>query len=317
MGNDTSAVDGKDPKLSLVTTADNAGGGGGNGTGGGGAAAADGMGGGGTFLATTTSPSASSAHRRIIKATKPIPKTPTLQVSQQQQNVVSRSIGGDKDDDDDNNKGSSSSSSKNSKNKKGSKKGKDSIPNEIAESPSVVREIEQEKLEMIKQERKQSSMESQKAKRESILQQRRKGGGSCTPEPLATTNDSPQNDKDNTDNITKPTATPKKAAVRANPMSRFLSVFSVEPLHPEHKRMFEKSVDDDGTIVEPTEKKRRASDADNALSSSTKDNQTDKDLNTTEDKSSLTSKILTTSAAVAVAAVVVGILVRLATARRK
>ena len=55
--------------------------------------------------------------------------------------------------------------------------------------------------------------------------------------------------------------TSKSADASANPFSRFLSVFSVEPKHPEHKRSFEGTPDDDDELKGPVEKRRRSCDA--------------------------------------------------------
>ncbi|ACI65695.1 predicted protein [Phaeodactylum tricornutum CCAP 1055/1] len=104
------------------------------------------------------------------------------------------------------------------------------IPNPIAESSSVARELEHEKLEHIKQETIRTATTRQRAKREKVMHDRRKNPT-----------------KDN------------KSSVKANPFSRFLTVFSVEPQHPEHKRGFSKCENDD--IHEPFEKRLRASDS--------------------------------------------------------
>lgn len=50
----------------------------------------------------------------------------------------------------------------------------------------------------------------------------------------------------------------KEANASGNPFSRFLSVFSVESQHPEHKRSFEASTEDDGEG--PSEKRLKPTD---------------------------------------------------------
>eukprot|EP00527_Entomoneis_sp_CCMP2396_P007196 CAMPEP_0198146130 /NCGR_PEP_ID=MMETSP1443-20131203/27593_1 /TAXON_ID=186043 /ORGANISM="Entomoneis sp., Strain CCMP2396" /LENGTH=240 /DNA_ID=CAMNT_0043809977 /DNA_START=152 /DNA_END=874 /DNA_ORIENTATION=- len=109
----------------------------------------------------------------------------------------------------------------------------------IAESPSVARELELENLEQQKQGRLEEMKNSQRAKREKRLEERRKkdgvGGGDDDGGAVA--------EKSNT--------------AQPNPFSRFLSVFSVEPKHPEHKRAYEISADDD---PEPPGKIPRADD---------------------------------------------------------
>jgi hypothetical protein len=117
-------------------------------------------------------------------------------------------------------------------------------PVAIAENnPSVERELEEEQAEASRQERIQTMEQRQRSKREKAMQQRR------------TSNNNE-----------------KKTVIQANPFSRFLSVFSVEPAHPEHKRAFE---GDEG-IEEPSEKKLRPTDSvdqdeqDEALEENTK-----------------------------------------------
>jgi len=55
----------------------------------------------------------------------------------------------------------------------------------------------------------------------------------------------------------------------ANPFSRFLSVFSVEPAFPEHKRHLEVNGEDDADLKGPVEKRRKPSDAGDIGSSNT------------------------------------------------
>ena len=76
-----------------------------------------------------------------------------------------------------------------------------------------------------------------KAKREQKLQQHR-----LTPKAAAAT-------------TTKETTTPTP-----NPMSRFLSAFSVEPKHPEHKRRATEGIADSESPKQPLEKRLRAQD---------------------------------------------------------
>ena len=78
-----------------------------------------------------------------------------------------------------------------------------------------------------RQERIQSMEKRHRAKREKMLQEKRNNPRSTAPK------------------------------VEPNPFSRFLSVFSVEPAHPEHKRVFE----GDSGIEEPEEKRLRPTDS--------------------------------------------------------
>lgn len=104
------------------------------------------------------------------------------------------------------------------------------IPHRLLDTPSVQRELELEKLALIKRERLQSAQDRQRTKREQALQERRH----CRTQPPA-----------------PPTS--------YNPMSRFLSVFSIAA-HPEHKRHY-MDEDQEG----PLGKKIRSSDSQDDL----------------------------------------------------
>ena len=106
-----------------------------------------------------------------------------------------------------------------------------SIPSPVVENnPSIARELDQEMAEKVKQERMQTAAERQRLKREKEKEERRKN------QPHRQSNAKP------------------------NPMSRFLSAFSVQPQHPEHKRSFEKPAEKE-EYPEPSEKKLRPSDS--------------------------------------------------------
>jgi hypothetical protein len=136
--------------------------------------------------------------------------------------------------------------------------GKHGVTKVIAESPAVARELEQEHTDELRKERLLDMAERLRTKREELLQQRR-------------TNPKPIDDK---------------ALLQPNPFSRFLSVFSVEPAHPEHKRVFEGGIEDN--LNEPVKKRPRPTDLDETWSSP-----------------------LTLAVAVAVAAVAVAVFLRL------
>jgi len=105
------------------------------------------------------------------------------------------------------------------------------IPASVAEnSPSIARELDQEMAKKVKQERMQTAAERQRLKREKEKEERRKN------QPHRQSN------------------------VKPNPMSRFLSAFSVQPQHPEHKRCFEKPAEKE-EYPEPLEKRLRSSDS--------------------------------------------------------
>lgn len=92
---------------------------------------------------------------------------------------------------------------------------------------AVARELDDEQYEESRQERIVTMEKRQRNKREQKMQERRNN----------------------------PSTTATKKTTEANPFSRFLSVFSVEPAHPEHKRAFE----GDAEIEEPSGKKLRPS----------------------------------------------------------
>jgi hypothetical protein len=191
-------------------------------------------------------PRSNSHSRRIIKATHPKADVVSLVVD-----VSDRSE--EKEDDAEEESGSSHRKHQ-------------VISHQVAESPSVAREIEQEKAELLKKERMQTAAERQRAKRDKEMQERRKN----------------------------PRKHPEQEA-KANPMSRFLSVFSVEPEHPEHKRAFETSPDDKEDLNEPSGKRLRPSE--------TSGDDADKESNTKFSTS-------VTALAVAIAAVVVGVMLK-------
>ena len=133
--------------------------------------------------------------RRIVKAVKPAPS----EEKKNSEDTYDSSHNNSNDDDD-------------FDDKKSTKKHRDP-PLIIAESPSVARELEFEKLEQQKQNRLQNFTDSQRMKREKRLEERRKN--------------------------------PQQKTNQPNPFSQFLSAFSVNPKHPEHKRAYEMSENDD------------------------------------------------------------------------
>lgn len=96
-------------------------------------------------------------------------------------------------------------------------------------SPSVARELEQEKAEIIKNSLKQSANERHRTKRETELKNRRQQKQQQALNVNSTESEQPQQQQVSSDS----------SWIKANPMSRFLSSFSVEQ-HPEHKRAFPK-----------------------------------------------------------------------------
>jgi hypothetical protein len=156
-------------------------------------------------------PRSNSYARRIIKATHPVADAASL--------VVDVSDGAEEKEDEVEEDSSGNSHRRNQ-----------AISHPIGESPSVAREIEQEKAEHLKKERMQTAAERQRAKRDKEVQERR------------------NNPRKHPEQETK-----------ANPMSRFLSVFSVEPAHPQHKRAFETSPEDKEDLNEPSGKRPRPS----------------------------------------------------------
>ena len=117
------------------------------------------------------------------------------------------------------------------------KRGRRSVPRDlplpIHESPSMAREQELEKMKEQKKERLETMQENQRARREKRLEDRRHRFV----------------------NPNEPTIPDGVATVKPNPFSKFLSVFSVEPKYPEHKRSYEVSENDE---PEPDIKKPRA-----------------------------------------------------------
>jgi hypothetical protein len=103
----------------------------------------------------------------------------------------------------------------------------------FADSP-VEREIQFETAELLRKERFLTATERQQTKRQEKIKEKRLVG------PTATTSDANE--------------TPK-----ANPFSRFLSVFSIS-VHPEHKRPYQMS---DSDSTEPLEKRLRPSESAN------------------------------------------------------
>ncbi|KAL7581078.1 hypothetical protein ACA910_005881 [Epithemia clementina (nom. ined.)] len=155
------------------------------------------------------------ATRRIVKAVKPLP-SPGLVVPDDD-NVVKGKKG--KADDDENGDGDH----------------KRNRPLPVHETPAVTRELELEKLKEQKQERLETMQEYQRARREKRLEERRHRNPGGNPN--------------------EGSAEEAVAAVKPNPFSKFLSVFSVESKYPEHKRSYEVSEDDE---PEPEIKKPRA-----------------------------------------------------------
>ena len=88
----------------------------------------------------------------------------------------------------------------------------------MMDQPAVAKELGQEQFAMVKKELLQSAQLRRKQQRAQHVQQLRQRNSATTP--------AHQNQKD---------ARPP-SAFAANPFSRFLSVFSVEPAHPHHKR---------------------------------------------------------------------------------
>jgi hypothetical protein len=99
----------------------------------------------------------------------------------------------------------------------------------LTDSP-IRRERVKEDADSTRMKRIESAKDHQAAKREKILQERR-----LNPKP--------------------PSDTPK-----ANPFSRFISAFSVAPKHPEHKRAWQIMPSDKEDLLQPEEKRLRASD---------------------------------------------------------
>jgi hypothetical protein len=193
-------------------------------------------------------PRSNSNARRIIKATHPKADAASL--------VVDVSDGAEEKEDELEQDSSGNSHRKHQV-----------ISHPIGESPSVAREIEQEKAEHSKKERIQTAAERQRAKRDKEMQERR------------------NNPRKHPEQETK-----------ANPMSRFLSVFSISA-HPEHKRAFETSPEDKEDLNEPSGKRLRPSETPGGDD---------------PDKKSATKFYASYSAvAVAIAAVVVGVVLRL------
>lgn len=181
-------------------------------------------------------PRSGSEPRRIIKAAKVKDGD-----NHNNNNINDHDNGNDDDDDDDNNKNvlvhKKKKSNTNSSSSSSSTTRTEHIPLPIAESPSVAREQVQETYEHFKEDRRHTMAERQKATREHKRKERRTSSSSSS----------------------APAAVP---AVSANPMSRFLSIFSVEPLYPWHKRSYEKATDD--LMDEPSEKRLRPSAAEAA-----------------------------------------------------
>mmetsp|Transcript_3347 Transcript_3347/g.6995 ORF Transcript_3347/g.6995 Transcript_3347/m.6995 type:complete len:255 (+) Transcript_3347:137-901(+) len=162
-----------------------------------------------------------SSSRRIIKAVKPDASTLTpVQLLETDNN---------NDNDIDDNVGNANK--------------KHSLPLPIAESPSVARELELEKMEQQKQGRLEEMKSSQRAKRDKRLDERRKKHGTQHQNFL-----SAGNGNDET----------TSSGVQANPFSRFLSAFSVQPAHPEHKRPYPQGSSESFDGMEPTVKKPRS-----------------------------------------------------------
>lgn len=142
-------------------------------------------------------------------------------------------------------------------------------------------EDEQEIVEGWREERMKATQNRSKALREKELAERRKNG------------------------------TSKTADASANPFSRFLSVFSVEPKHPEHKRSFEGSPDVDEDIKGPSEKRLKASEGGNdadskgSLGSGSSSNNTNKPWG-----SLVSSKLFWVSTAAAALAVGIALALR-------
>mmetsp|Transcript_20672 Transcript_20672/g.39291 ORF Transcript_20672/g.39291 Transcript_20672/m.39291 type:complete len:206 (-) Transcript_20672:173-790(-) len=123
-----------------------------------------------------------------------------------------------------------------------------------------------------------------KAKREQKLQKHR-----LTPKSAASTAE------------TKQPATP---VVTPNPMSRFLSAFSVEPKHPEHKRRATEGIADPDT-PKPSEKRLRAQDdVDVGDAAEHEDGITTRGSSLTTSSSSVTILLSTAALVVAVVATV-------------
>lgn len=171
-----------------------------------------------SFSFTGTPKSSGKKGRRIIKATQPKP----LEGGGDEKKDV------DDDDDDDNNK----HHHHNDKNFG------------VLESPSIAREIQQEESEKRKLERFGKTAERRKTLQEKKLEERRK---QMTQKQLGSS-----------DSNGSATTTNTEASPAANPMSRFLSVFSVEPKYPEHKRKVSDGGDtdnDDDDTDRPSEKR--------------------------------------------------------------
>ena len=158
--------------------------------------------------------------RRIVKAVKPTPSPGGPEISPEEKDNL-------RDEEDDN---------EDSKQRNRRSHLRDA-PIPPHESPSIAREVELEKLKEQKQERLETMQTNQRLRREKRLDDRRK-----------------RNPQDGGGGDAKNSET--SSQVQVNPFSKFLSVFSVEPKYPEHKRSYEVSEDDE---PEPSVKKARAS----------------------------------------------------------
>jgi len=185
-----------------------------------------------SLLSVSQRPRSGSEPRRIIKAAK-------LKESD------NNHINNDNDHENDNEDNVTRKKKKSSSGSSSNTSRTEHVPVPIAESPSVAREQVQETYEHFKEDRRHTVAERQKATREHKRKERR------------------------TSSTTTTTATTATAAVSANPMSRFLSIFSVEPLYPWHKRSYEKAKED--LMDEPSEKRLRSSEDDAQDEGDTKD----------------------------------------------
>lgn len=104
---------------------------------------------------------------------------------------------------------------------------------------AAARELEQEKVEIIKSDIKQSAHDRHKVKRETEINNRRLQKTAEISTPASDVSDSLQRAGESQHPSQQPNHSSKTSNLKPNPMSRFLPAFSVEQ-HPEHKRSYPK-----------------------------------------------------------------------------
>lgn len=160
-------------------------------------------------------------------------------------------------------------------------------------SPEVARELEQELVEHNREERIQIAAERQRINRDKKLQEHRQRSSSM--------------EERNADNANK--SKTKKATF--NPMSKFLSVFSVEPKHPDHKRsLTDTNIADGEEIKQPSEKKFRKNESTDSLGDADAADADDNEWSSSGGGGGGRLTPTTVSVMVVVAAVAVGLFLR-------